>query len=316
MADSFRSKGTEIDEMEVCVGCGESLFTKDYIRGEQICTTCGLVASDHAADRGPEWRAFTAEERDARARTGAPMKLTIADKGLSTMIDWRGRDASGRALTSKTRAAIYRMRKWHIRSRVHDSKHRNLSIAMSEMERLSSQLGIPRDAKETAALIYRKSLTKRLIRGRSIESVVAASIYLACRIHRIPRRLDEIVAEGKMTRKQIGHAVRLVLSQVKINVPLASAGDLLPRLSSDLGLDGRTVRRATEIITRAQKERITIGKDPGGIAGAALYIAGILEEDRRTQREIAQVSRVTEVTIRNRYKELVRSLGISFDTDL
>jgi transcription initiation factor TFIIB len=310
-----RIKGAHEGIKEVCMSCGGSSFTKDYARGENICTSCGLVASDRIADRGPEWRAFTTEERNTRSRTGAPMRLSIADKGLSTIIDWRDRDANGRALTTNTRAAIYRMRKWHIRSRVHSSHHRNLGVAMSEMERLSSQLGIPRDARETAALIYRKALTKRLVRGRSIDSVVAASIYIACRIHRIPRRLDEIVVEAKTNRKQIGQAVRLVISRVNIYVPLACAKDLIPRLSSDLGLEGRTVRKATEIVKRAKEARITIGKDPGGIVGAALYIAGILEEDRRTQREIAEVSRVTEVTIRNRYKELVRSLGISLDSD-
>ncbi|MFW9886795.1 MAG: transcription initiation factor IIB [Candidatus Thorarchaeota archaeon] len=316
MVDLVGIKRNRISKREVCIGCGDSSFTRDYARGENVCTSCGLVASDRNVDRGPEWRAFTSEERDAKARTGAPMRLSIADKGLSTVIDWRNKDASGRALTTSTRAAIYRMRKWHIRSRVHSSHHRNLGFAMSEMERLSSQLGIPREARETAALIYRKTLTKRLVRGRSIDSVVAASIYLACRIHRIPRRLDEIVTEARTNRKQISQAVRLVLSKVNVKVPLASAKDLIPRLSSDLALEGRTVRKATEIIQRAKERRITIGKDPGGIAGAALYIAGILEEDRRTQREIAKVSHVTEVTIRNRYKELVRSLGIIFETEV
>jgi transcription initiation factor TFIIB len=304
-----------LNKRNVCVSCGETSFTEDHARGENICTSCGLVVSERITDRGPEWRAFTTEERNARARTGAPMTLTIADRGLSTVIDWRNKDASGRALTSTTRAAIYRMRKWHIRSRLHGSHHRNLGIAMSEMERLSSQLGVPRDVRETAALIYRKSLTKKLVRGRSIESVVAASVYLACRIHRIPRRLDEVATETNVDRKQIGHSVRLVVSQINIVVPLASAKDLIPRLSSDLLLEGRTVRKATEIIKEAKEKFVTIGKDPGGIAGAALYIAGIVEKDRRTQREIAKVSRVTEVTIRNRYKELVRVLGISIDVD-
>lgn len=297
----------------VCVGCGQSLFTKDYARGEHTCTVCGLVLSERITDKGPEWRAFTADERNSRARTGAPATLTIADKGLATMIDWRNRDASGKALTSSTRAAIYRMRKWHIRSRLHSSEHRNLSVAMSEMERLSSQLGIPRDVRETSASIYRKTLAKRLVRGRSIESVVAASIYLACRIHRIPRRLDEVVSETNLDRKKIGQSVRLIVTQTNLNVPLPSAKDLIPRLSSDLFLEGRTVKKATEIIKEAKERYITMGKDPGGIAGAALYIAGILEDDRRTQREIANVSRVTEVTIRNRYKELVRVLGITIN---
>lgn len=315
MKNSVDIKSNYIRGKEVCIGCGQNIFTEDYTRGEYTCTTCGLVVSENRADTGPEWRAFTAEERDARARTGSPMTLTIADKGISTMIDWRNKDANGRALTSTTRAAMYRMRKWHIRSKLHNSQYRNLSIAMSEMQRLTSQLGIPRDVRETSALIYRKSLMKRVVRGRSIESVVAASVYLACRIHRIPRSLDEIATETNVDRKKIGHAVRLVVSKIKINMPLPSARDLIPRLSSDLMLNGRTVMKATEIIRQAKEQCVTIGKAPNGIAGAALYIAGILENDRRTQREIARVSRVTEVTIRNRYKDLVRSLGITLDID-
>jgi transcription initiation factor TFIIB len=315
MTNVTRIKENITKKQNACVNCGGTLFTKDYTRGENICTSCGLVISEHTPDSGPEWRAFTTEERNARARVGAPMTLTIADRGLSTTIDWRNKDASGRALASTTRAAIYRMRKWHIRSRLHGSQHRNLAIAMSDMERLSSQLGIPRDVRETAALLYRKSLAKKIVRGRGIESVVAATLYLACRIHRIPRRLDEIATETNLDRKKVGHAIRLVLFQVNIDVPLASAKDLVPRVSADLLLEGRTVKKALEIINNAEQRFITIGKDPGGIVGAALYIAGILEEDRRTQREIARVSRVTEVTIRNRYKELVRSLGITFNID-
>lgn len=315
MKSLVSAKGGHTRRKEVCMGCGQSTFTKDYARGERTCSVCGLVASDRTADTGPEWRAFTAEEKNARARVGAPATYTIADKGISTMIDWRNKDASGKAIKSTTRAAMYRMRKWHIRSRLHSSQHRNLSIAMSEMHRLSSQLGIPRDVRETAALLYRKALITKLVRGRSIESVVAASIYLACRIHRIPRSLDEIVAETNVDRKKVGYAVRLVVSRVNVTVPLPSAKDLIPRLSSDLMLEGRTAKKATEIINQAKEKYVTIGKAPGGIAGAALYIAGILEDDRRTQREIAQASRVTEVTIRNRYKELVRVLGITIDVN-
>ncbi|MFW9962068.1 MAG: transcription initiation factor IIB family protein [Candidatus Sifarchaeia archaeon] len=315
MTNMVRTRKRDVNKGEACVNCGGTLFTEDYVRGENICTSCGLVLSEHTAERGPEWRAFTTEERNARARVGAPMTLTMTDRGLSTTIGWQNKDANGRALTSTTRAAIYRMRKWHIRSRLHSSQHRNLSIAMSEMERISSQLGIPRDVRETAALMYRKALSKRLVRGRSIESVVASSVYLACRIHRIPRRLDEVVAETNVSRKQVGYAVRLIVSRVNIDVPLASAKDLIPRLSSDLLLKGKTVKKATEIIKSAEERFVTIGKDPGGIAGAALYIAGILEEDRRTQREIANVSRVTEVTIRNRYKELIRVLRISINNN-
>jgi transcription initiation factor TFIIB len=315
MTNISRPEEKQAYKQVVCMGCGGTSFTKDYVRGESICATCGLVISERTADRGPEWRAFTTEERNARARAGAPMTFTIADRGLSTTISRRNKDASGRVLLGKTRAAIYRMRKWHIRSRLHGSQIRNLSVAMGEMDRLSSQIGIPRNVKETAALIYRKALAKKIVRGRSIEAVVAASVYLACRIHKVPRRLDEIVVETNLDRKKVGQAVRLVVSKVNVKIPVPSAKNLIPRLSSDLLLEGKTVKKATEIIKNAEEKFVTIGKDPGGIAGAALYIAGILEEDRRTQREIAKAARVTEVTIRNRYKDLVRSLGISLNPE-
>ena len=306
-AQSDRRKVSAI----VCSICGGTEFYEDSSRGENICTACGCVMETRIVDSGPEWRAFTAEERNARARTGSPMTLTMADKGLATTIGWSDRDANGRAIAASNRAAIYRMRKWQIRTLVHSSQHRNLSIAMSEMDRLSSQLGVPRETKETAALIYRKALSKRLVRGRSIEGMVAASLYLSCRIHKIPRQLDEIVTEARVNRKELGQCVRLVLRNVPIKVPIPSANDLMPRISADLALDGKTLQTAMNIINNARKKGITAGKDPGGLAAAALYIAGIIEDDRRTQREIAEASNVTEVTVRNRYKDLASNLRIT-----
>ncbi|TXT54790.1 MAG: Transcription initiation factor IIB [Candidatus Thorarchaeota archaeon] len=297
----------------VCTLCGGEEFYEDRKRGETICTSCGCVAGEGTIDTGPEWRAFTAEERESRERTGAPMSVMVADKGLSTTISWSNRDASGRPIKASTRASIYRMRKWQIRTQAHSSDQRNLRIALNELKRLSSQLGIPHETRERSALIYRKALSKKLARGRSIESVVAAAVYLACRIHKIPRRLDELADESRIDRKKLGQAVRLLIRYLDMKIPLPSAKNLIPRISADLGVQGRTIRRATDIIEDARQKGITVGKDPGGIAAAALYIAGIIEDDRRTQREIAQASNVTEVTVRNRYKELVKNLQITMD---
>jgi transcription initiation factor TFIIB len=297
-------------ETRICSECGGKDFYEDSKRGEIICTSCGCVISAHEMDMGPEWRAFTAEERNSRARTGSPMNLMMADKGLSTMISRVNRDARGKAIKGSQRAAIYRMRKWQLRSLAHGSHQRNLLTAMSELDRLGSQLGIPRETRKTASHIYRKALKKRLVRGRTINGVVAAALYLACRKHRIPRQLDEIVSETRLKRKELALCVRLILRYVKLKLPLPSPKDLIPRISSDLGFNGNAMRRAMSIIDKARKEGLTIGKAPGGIAAAALYIAGILEDDRHTQREIADAANVTEVTIRNRYKDLVRQLKI------
>ncbi|MGY5854818.1 MAG: transcription initiation factor IIB [Candidatus Thorarchaeota archaeon] len=295
----------------ICTECGSSDFTNDQVRGENVCSSCGLVISVGSIDQGPEWRGFTAEERNARARTGAPMTLMMADKGLSTMIGYPFRDASGKALSGPQRAAMYRMRKWHFRSIARNSEMGNLRIALSELERLSSRLGVPRDTKESASLIYRKALSKRLVRGRSIEGMVAASIYLSCRMHSIPRQLDELAEESILNRREIGKCVRQILRYLNLKLPLPSARDLIPRVAADLHLDGATISKATSIISTAREMGVTAGKAPGGIAAAAVYIAGILTDDRRTQREIAEATNVTEVTIRNRYKEIVRRLNLT-----
>jgi len=293
-----------------CTNCGGKDLVEDKTRGELTCRACGFVLKDRVEDHGPEWRAFTAEERDRRARTGAPMAIARADKGLSTIIGYGTRDASGHTLSGATRTTIYRLRKWQIRSWTHSTKIRNLKEALYEMNRLCSQMGIPQSIKETAAYIYRKTLEKKLIRGRRIDAIVAASIYLSCRIHHKPRQMDEIALEAKVDRRNLGSAIRRILLFIDMKFPLPSATDLLPRISSDLGLRSDTIMRAVSLIDEARVTGLTIGKSPGGIAGAAIYIASILEEDRRTQREIAEAARVTEVTIRNRYKQLVKSLKV------
>ncbi|MFX0133473.1 MAG: transcription initiation factor IIB [Candidatus Hodarchaeota archaeon] len=301
------------DESSICPECGSLEITNDVTRGELICRNCGMVISEKLIDQGPEWRAFNLEERDKRSRVGSPSTYTLHDKGLSTMIDWHDKDSFGKKLTPKRRAQIYRLRKWQIRTRVHSSIDRNLAIAMSELDRLSSQLGIPRGVKESSAVIYRRAIEKKLIRGRSIEAMVGASIYAACRMRKIPRTLDEIARHSRVNKKELGRCYRLILRELDVQIPIASPIDFIPRFGAELSLSGRTQRRAAEIVDMARKSGITAGKDPTGLAAASIYISAILEGERRTQREIAEIVHVTEVTVRNRYKELVRELKLRVD---
>jgi transcription initiation factor TFIIB len=185
---------------------------------------------------------------------------------------------------------------------------------MPELERLSSQLGVPRDTTELAALLYRRALLKRLVRGRKIEGVVAACVYIACRMRRIPRMLDQVVKESRIDRRELSKSVRRVIRFLDLDVPITSPTDLMPRMASVLGLEGKTVRYAVNLVNRARTQGITQGKDPGGIAAAIIYISSIINDDRRTQRDVAEVANVTEVTVRNRYKEIVRALEITLET--
>jgi transcription initiation factor TFIIB len=249
-----------------------------------------------------------------KGRTGAPMTLSIHDKGLSTMIDWRDKDSYGKELTAGRRAQIYRLRKWQRRIRIGDAVDRNLTFALGEIERMVAQLGLPNDVKEAACHIYRKGVEERLIRGRSIEGVAAAALYAACRQWRIPRTLDEIAEVSKVSKKEIGRSYRFIIRQL-VKTPSSSPIDYIPRFASELGLSGEVETKAIEILKKVAPYGLTSGRGPTGVAAAALYIATVLCNERRTQREIAEVARVTEVTVRNRYKEIAEKLGLDIDLD-
>uniref|UniRef100_A0A7C3YCE1 Transcription initiation factor IIB n=1 Tax=Geoglobus ahangari TaxID=113653 RepID=A0A7C3YCE1_9EURY len=298
------------ETIEVCPECGSPRLIRDYKRGEFICQDCGLVIEETYIDSGPEWRAFDSEQKEKRARVGAPITYTIHDKGLSTIIDWSNKDYYGKSISIRNRAQLFRLRKWQRRIRISNATERNLAFALSELDRLASALGLPKSVRETASVIYRKAVEKNLIRGRSIEGVVAAALYAACRQAGVPRTLDEIAAYSRVDRKEVGRTYRFIARELGLKLMPTSPTDYIPRFCTALGLDGEVQRKAIEIIKKAEEKELTSGRGPTGVAAAAIYIASILCGKRRTQREVAEVAGVTEVTIRNRYKELAEKLGI------
>jgi len=290
--------------------CPPDKIVFDEERGEYICIETGEVIEERVVDRGPEWRAFTPEEKERRSRTGSPITPTIHDGGLTTIIDWRDKDATGKKLELKKRLEVMRWRKWQIRTRIQSSIDRNLAQAIAELERIADQLNLPKPVKEEAAIVYRKAVERGLVRGRAIESVVAAAVYAACRKHRIPRTLDEIAKYTKTGRKEVARCYRLLLRELDLRIPIVDPKDFVPKIASVLRLSGATVRLAMEILDKAKDRGVTAGKDPAGLAAAAIYIAALLNDERKTQKEVASVAGVTEVTVRNRYKELAKLLGI------
>jgi transcription initiation factor TFIIB len=308
-----KSEIVQIPSLEImaCIECNSTKLIKDYERAEIVCMNCGLVLHEKLMDDGPEWRAFDMEQMDKRSRVGAPTTYTIHDKGLSTMIDWRNQDIFGKNLTPKRRAQIYRLRKWQRRIRVSDAKERNLAVALSELDRMASHLSLPRNVREVAAMIYRRAVDSRLIRGRSIEGVCAASLYAACRRCRIPRTLEEIAGFAKVNKKEIGRSYRYIARKLNINIPPTDPVDYISRFVADLKLSGMVQKKSIEILRKAVTSGLTSGRGPMGLAAASIYIASLLFNERRTQREIAETAKVTEVTVRNRYKELVDKLKIN-----
>jgi transcription initiation factor TFIIB len=297
-------------KVDKCIECGSTSLIHDYDTGETVCANCGLILHEQMIDKGPEWRAFTQEEKESRSRVGMPISYSVYDKGLSTTIGRVDRDAFGRKLPLGTRLQMWRLRKWQIRSRAHSSGERNLAQAMSELDRLSDKLYTHGPIKENAAVIYRKALEKDLVRGRSIAAIVAAALYAACRSSETPRTLREIAEASVLNKKEVARCYRLLLRRLDIQMPIADPITYISKIGERVGITGQTQGLAIRILREAKKRRIASGKDPMGLAAAALYIACMQNDEKKTQTDISQAAGVTEVTVRNRYKALKRQLGL------
>ena len=295
-------------EVVRCPECGGTRLIRDYEAGEIVCECCGFVISTIILNEEPEWRAFDEEQRERRVRVGAPLTYSIHDKGLSTIIDWRDRDIYGKRLKPKTRARVYRLRKWHARSKVYGATERNLAYALSELLRIVNKLNLPKNVLETASVIYRKVIKSKLIRGRSIQGVAAAAIYMACRECNVIRTLDEVAKAANISKKEAGRNFRFLIRKLGEKPKLIGPEHWVARFVNHLSLSGDVETIAVKILNVASQLRLTSGRGPAGMAAAATYIACTLTGEHRTQGEIARGANVTEVTIRNRYKELTQKL--------
>ncbi len=296
-------------EQKTCPHCGSSTFIYDAENGQIVCARCGLVIEERVLDLGPEWRAFTPEEREARARTGSPL-TRLTSEALTTTIDWISKDSTGKELDIRKKLEILRYRKWQQRVRIQTSYERNLLQAMNELNRIASQLGIPKACVDEALNIYEQVLQKGLVKGRSVEAIAAACLHMACRKIGAPRSLDEISQYTRASRKEIARCFRLIAKELGVRLPLSDPRQYVPRIVDQLKLSGEILREALKILDEARRRGLTAGKDPAGLAAAAVYIASLLRGEVRTQKEVAMAAQVTEVTVRNRYKELARELNI------
>jgi transcription initiation factor TFIIB len=292
-------------KVQQCPECGSARLMRDYESAEIVCMNCGIVVAAKLADRGPEWRAFDDAQRAKRARVGAPVTYTIHDKGLSTMIDWHDRDIYGKRLPPGQKAQIYRLRKWQRRIRVSDATERNLAFALSEISKISNNLNLPKNILETAAVIYRKAVKEHLIRGRSIQGVTCAALYVACRQCGLARTLEEIAQASNINKKEVGRSYRFLIKELDYFIPPVKPSQYITKFSNQLTMQGKVEEIGHKILSTAKELKLTSGRGPTGIAAAASYISSVLTGERKTQREIAEIAQVTEVTIRNRYKELV-----------
>jgi transcription initiation factor TFIIB len=307
--------GSEINLATLrCPNCGKVAFVIDPSSGELVCSNCGYVLKEKIEEVGPEFRAFSKEEEEQTARTGPPTSIAIPDMGLSTMIGSENVDVSGRFLGSSTKTTLERLRTWDRRSQLHSPAQRNLSEAFKELERLAQKLNVSESVIEKAAYIYRKALEKKLIRGRSISGMIAASLYAAIRETGTPRTLEDFANVSNVERKALSRDYRLLVNELDLRIPIVDPLKSISRIASGTGMSERMERKAVDILKQAEEKGIVAGMDPMGLAAAALYIASsVLENERKTQKDIAEAAGVTEVTLRKRYRGLKDALNIQID---
>ena len=290
-----------------CPSCTKTKMVLNENTGELFCSFCGYVLTEKITEGGPEWRSFSQDGGD-RSRVGAGTSITMHDMGLSTIIGPQNKDATGKPLESSMKKSIDRLRTWDSRSQAHSSAERNLRQALSEMDKLKDKLSLTDTVIEKAAYIYRKAIERKLVKGRSIHGLVAACIYAACRNTETPRTLDDIADGINIRRKDVARCYRLIFRELDLKIPVADPVKGVARIASIAGLGEKTKRKAIELLNKAKKIGMVAGKDPMGIAAAALYLSCISSGGSKTQKEISIASGVTEVTIRNRCAGLKKLL--------
>jgi transcription initiation factor TFIIB len=279
---------------------------------EIICSNCGMVISDKIQQiNKPEWRTFDTEQIDNnnnsnnnKIRTGAPTSIARHDMGLSTVIGRTDRDASGHKIDAQMRSTMERLRKWDFRTQRHTPTDRNLSLAFNELNTLKDKLGLPDAVVEKAAYIYRKAQATGLTRGRTIPSVLSAAVYIACREMGIAKTLKDIVAASNIRRKSISKTYRKLLTELDYKVPVFDPMKCIARIANNANLSEKTKHQALYIMNEIKEKEISVGKDPMALAATVLYASCLKTGENKSQKDIAKTAGVTDVTLRNQFKDL------------
>ena len=291
-----------ITQQVSCDVCDSCELVHDQVSGEIVCARCGIVKTDNILNKGPEWRAFTPSESATRER-GSPTNFSSINGGFFTSFKAM-KDAKGATLAPEKLQKWKRLRRFDFRTKSEDNKTRNFSQAMTEIDRYSDSLYLPRYVRDKTASLYRDALRRDLIRGRTISDFAAAAIYAACRLLRVPRSLSEVSKASSRSVKDVSRTYRLLIREFGLKMPVDDPIKFVPKLASTLKISLASDNKTVEILRNAAKRRIHVGKDPRSMVAAALYLACKSNYERMTQKRIADAAGVSTVSMRNRLREL------------
>jgi transcription initiation factor TFIIB len=284
----------------------------DTESGEVICGNCGAVISEKVEDASHlERRIFTqgAQIDEVRARTGAPTSLARHDMGLATIVGKENRDAAGTKIDPSVSSAMQRLRTWDSRVQLSLPSGRNRREAFMLLDTLKDKLGLSDAVIENTAYLYRKAQQRKFLRGRSISGVVCAATYIACRDLGISKTMKEIAAASNIKQKSLARIYRQLILEFDYKVPNIDPIKCVARVANNAKLAEKTKRQAIEIMDKVKQNQISAGKDPMGLAATVIYMSCIKTGESISQKEISNVAGITEVTLRNRYKELKNRLN-------
>lgn len=288
----------EENKLNKCPECGGQIISVQDT-GEIVCSACGLVLSEKIMDSShSDKRAFTLQEKNERERTGSPISILLPSMGLTTVIDKKNIENPD----------LKRAAKWNTRM---SWQNRNLLIASTELKRIATNLNLPEHVKEEAMRLYREAFKMKLLRGRSINGMIAACIYYACRKKGVPRTFQEVLDQSTEKPRDVRRCYRAIIKELNLRVPNTDPVSLVPKYIASLNLSLDMIDLVMKIIKVYKLKLPTSGKDPKGIVAGALYLACKLNNKELTQKQIADAIGVTEVTLRSRYKEFEK-LNIKF----
>ena len=286
------------------LSCSESIIITDSETGEIICQSCGRILQENITDIRKEDRSFTQDQH-------MPTSLTMHDMGLSTIIGKYNRDFVGKPLGYAMKQSMKRMRIWDSRSQAKTSSEKNLRIALYEMVKLKEKIGLSDAIIDRAAYLYRKAAKAQLVRGRTVKSIVGACVYAACRDMETTRTIIDISNHLQEKRKLIARSYRILFQNLRLTVPVTDPINCIIKFANNLQIPEITKREAIKIFDTLKEKELTAGKNPNAVAATVIYMAGIKTNINLSQHEIARISGITSVTIRNRLQDYKKYIELS-----
>ncbi|MDH3277002.1 MAG: transcription factor TFIIB [Nitrosopumilus sp.] len=288
--------------------CRNYKIITDMTTGETACSTCGSVSIEKSVYMGTENTGVTKENYLKNARVGRKISLKMADMGLSTIIELKNTDSTGKILSNENRRMFYRLRMWDRNSR-HANTTQSFQKAFIILDGIRTKLGLPDSVVEHSAYLFRKIALKKLLGGRSTLGIISATVYIACRETNTPRTLQDVANAANLKRKNLQKIYRFLANELQLHPVSYNPREFVTRISKGVMASEKTERLAFKIISLAEKNGVSASKNPMSIAAAAVYIAVQKNNEKISQTKIANASGITSVTIRDRTKEIKKELG-------